>query len=258
VNYVRVHDDIGWTFSNEDAAYLNINAHDHRKFLNEFFTGRFPGSFARGLTFQENLLTGDTRISGTTASLSGLEKALKEETNHEVDLAVQRILLLYGIILTTNGIPLIYLGDEIGYFNDYSYLLDPKKAEDSRWVHRPKIDWEKMDRRKDPSTIEGRIFLNLKQLIALRTENNAFSGTELKVIGTGSDHVLGYSRSNEDQRVLVFANFSEHEQIISKDLLNVQSSGKEMKNLIEGEIIIGKDYHLKPYQLLCLSIDHSD
>jgi glycosidase len=258
VNYVRVHDDIGWTFSNEDAAYLNINAHDHRKFLNEFFTGRFPGSFARGLTFQENQLTGDTRISGTTASLSGLEKALNEETNHEVDLAIQRILLLYGIILTTNGIPLIYLGDEIGYFNDYSYLLDPKKAEDSRWVHRPKIDWEKMDRRKDPSTIEGRIFLKLKQLIALRTENNAFSGMDLKVIGTGSDHVLGYSRSNENQRVLVFANFSERKQIISKDLLNVQSSGNEMKNLIEGESFIGKDYHLKPYQLLCLSIDHSD
>lgn len=258
VNYVRVHDDIGWTFSDEDAAYLNINAYDHRKFLNEFYSGKFPGSFARGLTFQENQLTGDARVSGTTASLAGLEKALNEETKHEVDLAIQRILLLYGITLTTNGIPLIYLGDEIGNLNDYSYRSDPQKAGDSRWVHRPKIDWEIMDRRNDPMTIEGKIYLKLKQLIAMRKENDAFSGNDLEVIGTGSDHVLGYRRSNKDHKVLVFANFSEDEQTISGNIFDVQSSGKKMKDLINGETIIGEDYRLKPYQLLCLSIYPSD
>jgi amylosucrase len=36
VNYVRCHDDIGWTFSDEDAAQLNINGYDHRRFLNQF------------------------------------------------------------------------------------------------------------------------------------------------------------------------------------------------------------------------------
>ncbi len=80
VNYVRVHDDIGWTFSDDDAARLNINGFDHRQFLNAFYTGRFEGSFARGLPFQENPKTGDARISGTCASLAGLEKALREET----------------------------------------------------------------------------------------------------------------------------------------------------------------------------------
>src|SRR5512135_531738 len=114
VNYVRVHDDIGWTFSDEDAARLNINGFNHRKFLNDFYTGRFPGSFARGLPFQENPKTGDCRISGTCASLAGLEKALCEETEAEVELAVRRILMIYGIVLTAGGIPLIYLGDEIG------------------------------------------------------------------------------------------------------------------------------------------------
>lgn len=91
VNYVRCHDDIGWTFSDEDANQLWINGYDHRRFLNEFYTGRFPGSFARGLPFQENPKTGDCRISGTCASLAGLEKAITQETSREIDLAVKRI-----------------------------------------------------------------------------------------------------------------------------------------------------------------------
>ena len=150
VNYVRCHDDIGWTFSDEDAARLGINAYDHRRFLNDFYTGRFEGSFARGLPFQENPRTGDARISGMGASLAGLEKALKEEGDAEVDLAIRRILLMHGVILTVGGIPLIYLGDEIGTLNDYSYRQNAAKAGDSRWVHRPFTDWEKMEQRKVP------------------------------------------------------------------------------------------------------------
>ena len=155
VNYVRCHDDIGWTFSDEDAARLWINGYDHRRFLNAFYTGRFEGSFARGLPFQENPKTGDCRISGTCASLAGLEKALKEETEAEVDLAIRRILLIHGVILTIGGIPLIYLNDEIGTLNDYAYRDDPAKAHDSRWVHRPFADPARYARRNDPATIEG-------------------------------------------------------------------------------------------------------
>ncbi|MCB0106390.1 MAG: alpha-amylase family protein, partial [Caldilineaceae bacterium] len=49
VNYIRCHDDIGWTFDDGDAGALGINGYDHRRFLNNFYTGRFTGSFARGL-----------------------------------------------------------------------------------------------------------------------------------------------------------------------------------------------------------------
>jgi hypothetical protein len=54
VNYLRCHDDIGWTFDDADASAIGINAYDHRQFLNDFYTGQFPGSFARGVPFQEN------------------------------------------------------------------------------------------------------------------------------------------------------------------------------------------------------------
>jgi glycosidase len=58
-----------------------------------------------------------------------------------VELAIRRILLIHGVILTVGGIPLIYLGDEIGTLNDYTYRDDPAHASDSRWVHRPRADW---------------------------------------------------------------------------------------------------------------------
>ena len=214
VNYVRVHDDIGWTFSDEDAALLGVNGYDHRRFLNEFFRGRFPGSFARGLPFQENPKTGDCRVSGTCASLAGLEKAQTDEGPEEVDLAIKRILLIHSIILMAGGIPLLYLGDEIGTLNDYSYLDDPAHHADSRWVHRPKADWDRYAKRHNPSTVEGRVYLGLQELIRLRKTHDVFSGSELEMIPCGNDHVLGFFRSHDAERALIVANFSEMHQTL--------------------------------------------
>ena len=119
VNYIRSHDDIGWSFSNDDAAELKINPDQHRRFLSEFYTGRYPGSFAKGLPFQEDPQTKQGRVSGTTASLAGLEQALEEKDAKKIELAIRRIHLLHGVILTMGGIPLIYIGDGIGTLNDY-------------------------------------------------------------------------------------------------------------------------------------------
>lgn len=219
VNYVRSHDDIGWTFSDEDAASLGINAHDHRHFLNEFYRGRFPGSFARGLPFQEDPKSGDCRISGTCASLAGLEKALDEEGDREVELAVRRILLIHGIILSLGGIPLIYLGDEVAALNDYTYRDDPAKSHDSRWVHRSRKNKKHYSLRDDPASVEGRVYGGLQSLITLRKDLTAFSGAELKIIPTENDHVLGYLRSHSGQQILLFANFSESDQVIRGQML---------------------------------------
>lgn len=219
VNYVRVHDDIGWTFSDEDAAILGVNGHDHRHFLNEFYRGRFPGSFARGLPFQENPVTGDCRISGTCASLAGLEKALHEEGEKEVELAVRRILLMHGIILTAGGIPLIYLGDEIGALNDYTYRDDPAHERDSRWVHRPRADWEKYKKRNNLHSLEGHIFHGFRTLVELRKSHDVFAGGELEIISTENEHVLAFTRSHAGKRAVIFANFSEAAQTIEPRII---------------------------------------
>jgi len=255
VNYVRSHDDIGWTFSDEDAARLGINGYDHRRFLNDFYIGRFPGSFARGLPFQENPKTGDARISGTAASLAGLEKAINEETEVEVELAIRRLLLIHAVILTANGIPLIYLGDEIGSLNDYRFRDNPARFSDSRWVHRPVIDWEKMSRRLEPGSIEGQIYQRLKGLIALRKAHPAFGGDELQVIETGNEHVLGYVRLADGERLILLANFSEAEQVVTGNQLRLYGLSYHFTDLNSGEQLGMGDLALSAYQFVCLKPD---
>ncbi|MFZ1039907.1 MAG: amylosucrase [Anaerolineales bacterium] len=230
VNYVRCHDDIGWTFSDEDASLLGINGSDHRRFLNEFYRGRFPGSFARGLPFQENPTTGDCRISGSCASLAGLEKALSEEGPNEVELAIRRILLLHGMILTIGGIPLIYLGDEVGTLNNYTYRDDPHKTRDSRWVHRPYVDWNKYEKRSESNSVEGRVYQGLQSLIKLRMGKEAFAGSELEILPTENEHVIAFIRTYDGQRAVIFANFSESRQTIPPRVFE-QSSIQTKKRL---------------------------
>jgi amylosucrase len=252
VNYMRCHDDIGWTFSDEDAARLGIYGYDHRRFLNTFYTGRFPGSFARGLPFQENPRTGDMRISGSAASLAGLEKALQEASPAEVDLSVRRLLLVFAVILTVGGIPLIYLGDEIGTLNDYSFRQDPNKSKDSRWVHRPRTDWQRIQRRHDPATVEGQIFMGLERLIDLRKSNPAFNGGDLQLIDTGNEALLGYVRRAEGQRVLVLGNFSEAQQSVPANVLRLYGLGNQFQDILSGENLSPGDLLLGPYQFIAL------
>jgi glycosidase len=249
VNYVRVHDDIGWTFSDEDAATLGINANDHRRFLNEFYRGEFSGSFARGLPFQEDPETGDCRISGTCASLAGLEKALTEEGPREVELAIRRILLIHGIIMTVGGIPLIYLGDEIGTLNDYGYHNDPVQKNDSRWVHRVKVDWERYDQRNAPASIEGRVFQGLRNLIRLRKKNNSFSNGDLHIIQTQNDHDLGFTRAGS----INFANFSEVPQLVSYRTIENMDGENHVRIHGASQFAYEKDLTIEPLDFLVIA-----
>jgi len=253
VNYIRCHDDIGWTFSNEDARYVDINAYDHRRFLNSFYTGRFSGSFARGLPFQENQRTGDARISGTCASLAGLEKALQEETEKEVELAIKRIQLIHAVILTIGGLPMIYFGDEIGTLNDYSYILDPDKANDSRWVHRPRTDWKKMDKRFAAETLEGKVYSGLKLLIDFRKGTETFSVGNFEIAEVDNEHILGYIRSDSSTTILVLANFSDYPQVIAANTLRLYLLGYKYLDLLAGTEIDFEDLEIESYGILFLT-----
>ncbi|WP_238638425.1 alpha-amylase family protein [Dermabacter sp. HSID17554] len=141
-SYVRCHDDIGWAVTDADAADAGLDGFAHRAFLSEFYSGTFPGSFAEGLVFQHNPTTGDKRISGSLASLAGLEKALKSGRESDIALAIDRITLLHAAMLGFGGQPLLYMGDELGMLNDPHWASDPAHADDNRWVHRPRMDWD--------------------------------------------------------------------------------------------------------------------
>lgn len=212
VNYVRSHDDIGWTFADEDAAEFGINGFDHRRFLNSFYVNRFPGSFARGVPFQDNPRTGDCRISGTTASLCGLEDGSAE--------AIRRILLAHSVTFSTGGIPLLYLGDEVGQLNDYEYALEEGHDADSRWVHRPQFPAERYANRTDPATPEGAIFTGLRRMAAVRAATPELAGTRLVPFTTNNPGVLGYQRPGDGSLVLALANFSDGPAVISAETLS--------------------------------------
>jgi amylosucrase len=243
VNYVRSHDDIGWTFADEDAAGHGIDAFGHRQFLNRFFVNRFPGSFARGVPFQDNPAIGDCRISGTCASLCGLEQGDPH--------AVARMLLLHGIVLAAGGIPLLYLGDEVGTLNDAAYLSDPGKAGDSRWVHRPPRHAERYAQRHDASTDAGRVFAGLRRLIAQRAATPEFSGGGLIGFRTKNPSVLGFTRPGSSGGILVLANFSEHRcAVLAETLSGMPPSAID---LVSGQRRdLRESLSLEPYQMVWL------
>jgi amylosucrase/maltose alpha-D-glucosyltransferase/alpha-amylase len=253
VNYVRCHDDIGWAFSDEDAAEIGVQPRDHRRFLLDYYTGRFPGSFARGLLFQENPEDGDARISGTTASLAGLEKALLEQNAEEQELAIRRILLLHGIAFTIGGIPLLYLGDELGMLNDYTYGESPEKDGDSRWIHRPAFDWARAEERRKEDGPVSRIYSGILRLIQTRQQHNAFSRGDTDIMDPGNDHVFGFFRHHAGQNVLVLANFSEREQEVSASRLRHLGLRKTFADIVSGRTITAtRRLVLEPYQLMVI------
>jgi amylosucrase len=253
VNYVRSHDDIGWTFADEDAQQLWINGYDHRQFLNQFYTGKFSGSFARGLPFNYNPVNQDMRISGSAASLAGLEWALETKNERLIDHAIRRIVLLYSLALSAGGIPLIYLGDELGTLNDYSYQDDPAKAEDSRWVHRPVFDWRRAGRRTNAKTLEGRIFQTLTYLIQTRKTTPAFANGRTEFFDSGNPHVLAYTRGGE---VLALVNFSEHPQTLYAGAIvhhwRLTAPVKDISRPTGGIFTPGETYTLEPLQFAWL------
>jgi amylosucrase len=212
VTYVRCHDDIGWAVDDADAAAVGWNGFEHRRFLNDFYSGRFAGSFARGALFQENPQTGDARISGSAASLCGLEAA---GSPAEIDRAIRRFVLLYAVAYAFGGVPLLYMGDELALRNDMSYLLDPRLSDDNRWMHRPAMDWAVADRRKDPASAEGRVFGWMQRLGRARRETLALrSGGVAGVVDSGDARVLGWRRRHPRSGTFVgLANFSDTDDV---------------------------------------------
>jgi len=166
--YIRCHDDIGWAVTDEDAAAVGLSGPAHRAFLSEFYEGAFPGSFSRGALFQVNAGTGDRRISGAAASLAGLGRALEDGDEASVRLAVERILLGHALIASWGGIPLVYMGDELAILNDWSYLAQPDIAHDSRWLHRPRMDWDRVERARRGQGPEGLVYEGTKHILARR------------------------------------------------------------------------------------------
>ncbi len=252
VNYIRCHDDIGWTFDDAIASQQGINGFDHRRFLNQFYTGKFHGSFSQGVAFQENPTTGDCRVCGSLASLAGLEQAIHSGDTELIDHAIKRIRLLNSINLSIGGIPLIYQGDELGMLNDYSYLDDQHKREDSRWVNRPRVTQQAIECAQTPDSYQNRIYTELKQMIDIRQSHAVFGDATTQVLETYRDHLLAYCRIHDNgQRLLAICNFSEHAQSIPASICDVLGSNTVI-DLLSARQITAEVIELQGYDIMWL------
>lgn len=174
VSYLRCHDDIGWAVDDAVAARVGLQGPAHRAFLAEFYRGDAPGSFALGAAFSSNPAAADERTCGTAASLAGIERARRDGDPVALGLAVRRLLLGYAVISSFGGIPLLYMGDEVAMVNDWSFLDDPHRAGDSRWVHRPAMDWSVLGTAA-PESVERQVYDGLRHLFAVRRATPALS-----------------------------------------------------------------------------------
>lgn len=262
LSYVRCHDDIGLGYDEARIREVGFTPGPHRRFLLDFYSGRFPASFARGRLFMENPATGDARISGTCASLCGLEAALEAAsagrtetgegpgsmdaaeaatgTDREIELALRRIELLYGLVSSLVGIPMVFSGDELASMNDYSYQSEAEHAEDNRWMHRPRMDWRAAQRRSVPGTKEARIFGSLRRFFSLRRGIPAFAqDAGFRVLASGSENVLLVQRcprSAAERRVTVAANFAPEERAFPLSALGPGFGQSPLDLLAEREV----------------------
>jgi amylosucrase len=241
LNYVRCHDDIGLGFDDRDIDLAGYEPVAHRRFLVDYFTGAYEGSPSRGRPFGVNERTGDARISGSLASLVGLEAALDAGDLEAVDRAIAMILMLHGLILSFGGIPLLYYGDELGTPNDYSFLDNVTRAADSRWIHRPTMDWERAEMRHRRGSVEQRIFDRIKKAIEVRKTVPAFADfNNRELVTTRNPHLFAFWRTDPrygKSSVLVVANFDTSSQELSLDEIRDRGMFRYggMADLVDGE-----------------------
>lgn len=248
LNYLRCHDDIGWGLDYNFLKKFGFDEVAHKKFLNDYFKGDFPGSFSKGETYNDAPELGDARMCGTTASLCGMENKNNSEDAIKLDIT------LHAFLFTQSGIPVLYSGDEIGQFNDYSYHDDPKKALDSRYVHRGEFIWQDAGKRHDLNSRQGKLFKAIKQLSELRDKYEVFSNSaDTWLVETYNNSVLGIGRyfgeKTRKEKMLAFFNFSNKRQIFSTD---EDTTNFAYKNMVSGESFSSNKIDLQPNSFLWL------
>ena len=230
LNYLRCHDDIGWGLDYGFLWQFGMGEVPHKKYLNDYLTGKWPGSPARGELYNDDPRLGDARLCGTTASLCGVESARYEKDEAKLDWALRMDVMLHAYMFTLSGIPVLYSGDEVAQENDYGYHNDPLKAADSRYLHRGDMDWKRAELRKVPGTPEQRVFDALRQLETLRAAHRVFDGgADVWIINTRSDSVLGIGRYFKGEKLVALFNFAAGERTVNIDELG------EYVDLLTGE-----------------------
>ena len=158
-----------------------------------------------------------------------------------------RIELLYGLLLSLPGSPVMYYGDEIGMGDEY--LLEDRDGVRTpmQWepgpaagfsdaqpeaLHLPPVT----DPLYAPSVINvagqqgdpGSLLQWVRQMLALRCEHPEMGLGTFTVLEHGTDAVLAFVRSAGDASTLVLANFTDAEQSVDIDGVAGGSPGTDL------------------------------
>ena len=248
--YLRCHDDIGWAIDDADAAAVGWDGYSHRAFLADFYAGDFRGSFARGAHFQSNPLTGDRRTSGSAASLAGVEAALQAGDDGALDTAIARLTCAYAMVFGFGGLPLLYMGDELGLLNDHGFADDPAKAADNRWLHRPAMDWALAERAVGGETddVATRVYHAITRLVHARKRLPALhAAVPTEAFVAGNPAVLVFRRRHAAGTIVEVYNLSENPQEIPADALWPLAGQQAVEHLSGGTRVIEGSLLIEPY-----------
>ena len=210
--YVRNSDAINWSFIPEQLSKYGFDPYMHYQFLQKFFVGELPCSFARGENSVSEPSSGKSKSFGTTSSLCGFEKASLENDEKEFELAVKRISLLYAFVMSLPGVPVLCSGDELGLLNDYSKENSSTKFD----LHSVKFDWEKAQNVSRPSHKECKIYRGIKKPLSLRKANKLFnSDVDIKLYDVKDKSIICFTKSDGgNKKLLCVFNFSSEDKIV--------------------------------------------
>ncbi|WP_426319568.1 alpha-amylase family protein [Pseudoduganella sp. R-43] len=239
LSYVRCHDDIGWNVLRAEASETG-DPQARLAAISRFFAGD-GGSYARGEAFQSSDPRAAHGSNGMAASLVGLEGAADDESE---GLALRRLMLLHGLALSFGALPVLFMGDELGQVNDYSFRQRPDRAMDSRWLQRPAFDEERLAQRHEANTQAGRVYAALRSLVAARQRLPALAAGEPRSLLSSAPSVLALQRG---PAFLALYNFSGKPQQFA---LQGQWTDAIERGTLSGEIT------LAPWAMYWLERDH--
>ena len=158
----------------------------------------------------------------------GISSRLAELMDNDAD----KIALIYSVMLTLPGTPVVYYGDEFAKQNDKNYYDEQIKLtgkDDTRFLVRGRINWEELEAQlQNPETLSAKVYSKLSTMLKTRSQHKAFGRGDIIWLSDDSNKsILKYTRNYGKESILVIQNLSNTKQTVS---IKQEVKGVELSN----------------------------
>jgi maltose alpha-D-glucosyltransferase / alpha-amylase len=169
-----------------------------------------------------------------------------------------KIGLIFSIMLTLPGTPVIYYGDEFGKLNDQEYYREMIRLtgkDDTRFLVRGRLNWDQIGKDlREEESFSSIIFSQVSNMINVRKKYKAFGRGNIEWLTENiSDQILAYYRVLGEERILILQNLSSLNRQFSMPGFRLENT----VDLLGNEISSGpglKSYYLEPYAYYWIKI----